>query len=124
MLYLLVLVSALRLRNPQKKGQESFLQRYLKKLIDFKRGVSFSYFSSAIDIYYEYDTTLKLLKDMVFQTNQRLELFRENKVDNINVYNRPNGYKNQMKRIVIFIDELAELLKIGDKEIPMSFMTA
>jgi len=51
---------------------------------------------------------------MVTETTTRLDLFRKNKVDNINDYNRL-GTDYQLRRIIVFIDELAELLKTRDR---------
>lgn len=94
---------------------QSIVKGYKVVLIDFKRGVSFSAFNGVVDVYYEYDTVIEVLNNMVEETKQRLDLFRQNRVDNINDYNRATG--NNLKRIVIYIDELAELLKTRDKEI-------
>lgn len=99
---------------------QSLVKKYDVKLIDFKRGVSFSYFSNVIEIYYEYEGARKLLEQMVEETNHRLDLFRENRVDNINAYNRKVNFTGSMKKIIIYIDELAELLKNRDKEIANS----
>ncbi len=85
-------------------------------MIDFKRGVSFAYFGNAIQVYYEYGATVRLLKDIVAEAERRLDLFRESRVDNINTYNQKSGYTKELKRMAIFIDELAELLKTRDKE--------
>lgn len=84
-------------------------------LIDFKRGVSFSKFSNYVDIYYDYKLALNALSSMVAETNKRLDLFRNYKVDNIDDYNNITG--EPLNRKIIFIDELAELLKPRDKEI-------
>lgn len=84
-------------------------------LIDFKRGVSFSNFSNFVSIYYEYASATNILESMVEETRKRLDLFRENKVDNLDDYNRKTDYK--LQQVLIFIDELAELLKTRDKEI-------
>jgi len=84
-------------------------------LIDFKRGVSFSCFKGAVNIYFEYDSTIKLLQETVNETNRRLDLFRESNVDSLKDYNKIAPIT--LKRKVIFIDELAELLKTRDKEI-------
>ncbi len=96
---------------------QCLVKEYDVKLIDFKRGVSFSYFSDVIDIYYEYNQALQLLNFMVWETNRRLDLFRKNRVDNIHTYNQKNKGIGELKTIVIFIDELAELLKTHDKEL-------
>lgn len=94
---------------------QSLKKGYEVELIDFKRGVSFSNFSDAIKISYTYETALEILKNMVVETERRLDLFRENRVDNINDYNKNTCDK--LKRKILFIDELAELLKTRDKDV-------
>jgi len=94
---------------------QSLLKKYKVVIIDFKRGVSFSDFSDEVIIHYEYSTVVKALNDMVEETKKRLDLFREHNVDNLKDYN--NTYHENLPRIIIFIDELAELLKSSDKEI-------
>ena len=94
---------------------QSVIKEYKVVLIDFKRGVSFAGFMDYIPVYYEYNDVIKILKDMVIETNNRLDKFRNAKVDNIKDYNRITG--NHLHRKIIFIDELAELLKTRDKEI-------
>jgi len=84
-------------------------------LIDFKRGVSFSDFSDYVTIHFEYEDVIKALKDMVLETSNRLDKFRKAKVDNINDYFLTTG--EFLKRKIIFIDELAELLKTSNREI-------
>lgn len=88
---------------------------YEVQLIDFKRGVSFSSFAKIVKISYDYDTAIEVLDKMVEETKRRLDLFRENKVDNLHDYNNNFPYK-KIKRQILFIDELAELLKVRDKE--------
>ena len=82
-------------------------------LIDFKRGVSFSSFIDYIDVHFDYLPALEALKAMVNETTRRLDLFREKRVDNLNDYNKVTD--NNLKRQIIFIDELAEFLKPSDK---------
>ena len=94
---------------------QSLAKNYDVVLIDFKRGVSFSSFSDLLDIYYDYSSATKILDDMVNETNKRLDLFRTYKVDNLKAYNSASS--NPLKRKIIFIDELAELLKTRDKAI-------
>ena len=48
------------------------------------------------------------------ETTSRLDKFRSRRVDNIADYNRVAG--DYLHRKIIFIDELAELLKTRDKE--------
>lgn len=94
---------------------QSILKDYKIMLIDFKRGVSFSQFSNSILVYYEHETIIKALQEMVNETQKRLDLFRECRVDNLKDYNTVSG--NNLQRIIIYIDELAELLKTRDKNI-------
>lgn len=84
-------------------------------LIDFKRGVSFSGFSSEVAVYYDYKSIIAVLKDMVSETIERLDTFRDYGVDNFIDYNKIAD--DYLPRKIIFIDELAELLKTRDKEI-------
>lgn len=92
---------------------QALAKNYNVILIDFKRGVSFSEFGESMQIYYDYLPTAKILDDMVAETVKRLDLFRTSKVDNIGDYNKRSSDK--LKRKIIFIDELAELLKTRDK---------
>jgi len=94
---------------------QSIMKDYDIILIDFKRGVSFSAFSEVVDIYYEYKTVIGVIKELVKETKKRLDIFRENKVDNLNDYNRFSA--EPLSRKIVFIDELAELLRTRDKEI-------
>jgi len=93
---------------------QSIIKSYTVKLIDFKRGVSFSAFSDIVEIYSDYDRIQMLLESLVKETNDRLDLLRENRVEDIKDYNRLDD--RHMERIVVFIDELAELMKSSDKE--------
>lgn len=97
---------------------QSIIKEYETVLIDFKRGVSFAIFGELVKLYYDYDTAQQVLEEMVAETKRRLDLFREAKVEDIISYNKLKVQK--LKRIVIFIDELAELLKVRDKEISNS----
>ena len=93
---------------------QALIKGYDVILIDFKRGVSFSEFSDYVEICYDYKSALKALGEMVTETTRRLDLFRKNKVDNINDYNRL-GTDYPLRRIIVLIDELAELLKTRDR---------
>jgi len=93
---------------------QALAKNYEVALIDFKRGVSFSAFSDKVDIYYDYAEVIRVLKEAVAETNNRLDKFRENRVDNIKDYNRVAT--QGLRRKIIFVDELAELLKTRDKE--------
>ena len=84
-------------------------------LIDFKRGVSFSGFSDKVAVYYDYKSIIAVLKDMVSETVERLDTFRDFGVDNFKDYNKIAD--DHLPRKIIFIDELAELLKTRDKEL-------
>lgn len=95
---------------------QSLVKNFSVVLIDFKRGVSFSNFSSMVKIIYEYEVACETLEKMVEETKRRLDLFRSTKVDNITDYNKISTLKN-LQREIIFIDELAELLNTRDKEL-------
>lgn len=97
---------------------QALIKGYDTVLIDFKRGVSFSAFSEVVSIFYEYETAMDVLEQMVKETQRRLDLFRNSKVDNLEAYNLIAD--TELKRKIIFIDELAELLKTRDKEISKS----
>ena len=101
---------------------QSLFLGYDVKLIDFKRGVSFSMFDGLVDIVYEHDEVKKLLNDLVEITNKRYDAFRNARVDTITKYN--NLHKEQFKRIVVVIDELAELIQSGDKETTKSIIAS
>jgi|GEM_PF-740636 len=92
---------------------QALAKKYEVILIDFKRGVSFADFSDRMTIFYEYPEIVKILDEMVAETGSRLDKFRDAKVDNIKDYNKAKG--NKLRRKIIFIDELAELLKTRDK---------
>lgn len=94
---------------------QALLKHYEVVLIDFKRGVSFSSFGNAVSIYYEYKDIITVIKEMILETTRRLDKFRSAGVDNINDYNRITA--DFLPRKVVFIDELAELLKTRDKEL-------
>lgn len=97
---------------------QALMKKYEVTLIDFKRAVSFAEFSDKINVYCEYDETVKVLKNSVDETKERLDLFTKSRVDNLKSYNEISN--NRLKRKIIFIDELAELLKIREKEIANS----
>ena len=84
-------------------------------LIDFKRGVSFSEFGNNITVYYDYKEVIEIFKELLNETTNRLDKFRGAGVDNISDYNKQAG--NYLSRKIVFIDELAELLKTKNKEI-------
>jgi len=85
-------------------------------LIDFKRGVSFSEFSNKVTVYHEYNTVKEVLNDMVEETTNRLDKFRDVKVDNFHAYNSLVKNGELLNKKIIFIDELAELLKAKNKD--------
>lgn len=98
---------------------QALTQGYIVKLIDFKRGVSFSSFSDCISVIFEYEEAKKVLEELVNETKKRLDLFRNFRVDNLKNYNRIADIK--LRPIIVFIDELAELLKVRDKDLSNSF---
>jgi len=96
---------------------QALYKGYEVVLIDFKRGVSFAEFSDEVSIYYEYKDVMAVLRDMVLETINRLDKYRAVKVDNFQDYNRIANENDKLTMKIIFIDELAELLKTRDKEI-------
>lgn len=99
---------------------QSLIKNYEVKLIDFKRGVSFSCFSGLIDIVIELEQANKLFAELIKEVNNRLDLFVAENVQDIKSYNqkmRKTGGKD-LKRIIVVVDELAELVDCGgaDKE--------
>ena len=97
---------------------QALYKDYEVELIDFKRGVSFTEFRDKVIIHYEYTDVIRVLRDLVTETSDRLDKFRTVEVDNINDYNKMvSSNAESLKRKILFIDELAELLKTRDKEI-------
>ena len=94
---------------------QALIKKYEVILIDFKRGVSFSSFKNSVAVYYEYKDVITVIKNMILETTRRLDKFRSAGVDNIKDYNRVMS--DYLPRKLIFIDELAELLKTKDKEL-------
>lgn len=92
---------------------QALLKDYDVVLIDFKRGVSFSEFSEVVNICYEHQLAAEMLQELVKETERRLDLFREIKVDNLEAYNNVSG--SYLRRTIVFIDELAELLNVREK---------
>jgi len=58
----------------------------------------------------EPEKALKALKWAVDVMNKRYKLLKENKVRNIDEYNQKVDENNKMSRIVIIVDELADLM--------------
>lgn len=92
---------------------QALFKGYEVVLIDFKRGVDFAIFSEHVEIITDEDKALKELENTIDETNQRLDLLRTHRVENINNYNETAEKK--LKRKIIFIDELAELLTSNDR---------
>lgn len=99
---------------------QALVKNYEVKLIDFKRGVSFSCFSGLIDIVIELEQANTLFAELIKEVNNRLDLFVDENVQDIKSYNQKMekiGGKD-LKRIIVVVDELAELVDCGgaDKE--------
>lgn len=100
---------------------QALVKNYEVKLIDFKRGVSFSCFSGLIDIVIELEQANILFAELIKEVNNRLDLFVAENVQDIKSYNqkmRKTSGKG-LKRIMVVVDELAELVDCGggvDKE--------
>ena len=93
------------------------------KLIDFKRGVAFVDFDKVVDVYSDYDRIQTVLDSLVAETKHRFDLLREARVESMEQYNQVVPMDRQMKRIVLFIDELAELIRAGNKGLTNSLET-
>ena len=93
---------------------QCLIKKHEVKLIDFKRGVSFSVFRDFVKVYSDYEKIKIVLQDLVQETNKRLDLFFHYGVEDINEYNQLS--MPPMQRIIVFIDELAELMRTSDKE--------
>lgn len=99
---------------------QALFKNYQVKLIDFKRGVSFSCFSGLIDIVVELEQANRLFAELIKEVNKRLDLFVAENVQDIKSYNqkmKKTGGKG-LRRIIVVVDELAELVDYGgaDKE--------
>ena len=97
---------------------------HIVKLIDFKRGVSFAVFDELVEIVADYEKIKIVLEELIQETNRRLDMLREHRVEDITAYNGIVPKGEEMKRIVVFIDELAELMRAGDKETSKSILNS
>ena len=95
--------------------EQALYHKHEVVLIDFKRGVSFYGFKDKVAVYYDYQSIIAVLRDMVSETISRLDKFRGVGVDNYKDYSKIAG--EYLPRKIIFIDELAELLRTRDKEL-------
>lgn len=99
---------------------QALAKNYDVKLIDFKRGVSFSCFSGLIDIVIELEQANTLFAELIKEVKNRLDLFVPANVQDIKSYNQKIGKtgSKDLKRIIVVVDELAELVDCGgaDKE--------
>lgn len=88
---------------------------YQVKLIDFKRGVSFSGFSGLVDLVVELEQADSLLSGLIQEVNRRLDLFVAEGVQDIKSYNQKVGKAGgkALQRIIVVVDELAELVDAG-----------
>lgn len=95
-------------------------------MVDFKGGVEFGrryeWFGEVIT---EKQRVLEVLKELTRENKARLEYFRELDVKNLGQYNKLAEVKGLKKltRIIVFIDELAEMLdKSGASKIEKALM--
>lgn len=99
---------------------QALKKNYKVALIDFKRGVSFSGFSSFVDMVIELEQAEKLLSELIQEVNRRLDLFVAECVQDIKDYNKKmvQTKGKRLQRIIVVVDELAELVDVGgaDKE--------
>ena len=69
------------------------------------------------------DKAVKVLKWAVNFMEERYSLLKEKKVRNLDEYNKKVGDKEKMYRLVIIIDELADLMMSGNKKDTESYIT-
>lgn len=82
-------------------------------MVDFKGGVEFGKrYEKFGEVLTEKQRVLEVLKELTFENKARLEYFRELDVKNLGQYNKLAEAKGLKKltRIIVFIDELAEML--------------
>nr|WP_283684969.1 FtsK/SpoIIIE domain-containing protein [Clostridium perfringens] len=79
-------------------------------MLDFKGGIEFGLeYEKVGKVVTEVDDALSLFASLVEENKIRMQLLRESRSKNISEYN--NKFKDKtLKRIVVFVDELAELL--------------
>lgn len=78
-------------------------------IVDFKGGADYPEFEDiGIDIISDRERLAKLLNRLIKEHNERIKLFKENRVSNIVEYNK-KFTKKKLRRIFLLIDELAEL---------------
>lgn len=99
---------------------QALIKKYHVKLVDFKRGVSFSSFSGLIDMVIELEEANRLFSELIEEVNNRLDMFVAENVQDIKSYNQKmmqTGGRG-LRRIIVVVDELAELVDCGgaDKE--------
>lgn len=99
---------------------QALVKKYHVKLVDFKRGVSFSSFSGLIDMVIELEEANRLFSELIEEVNNRLDLFVAESVQDIKSYNQKMMHTGGkcLRRIIVVVDELAELVDYGgaDKE--------
>ena len=79
-------------------------------MLDFKGGIEFGLeYEKVGKVVTEVDDALSLFASLVEENKIRMQLLRESRSKNISEYNNKFKDKN-LKRIVVFVDELAELL--------------
>jgi hypothetical protein len=83
----------------------------LKKvyLFDFKDGVEFQYFDHIDEVISEYDRALVIIRNLLKEHKQRMQLFRRNRVSDFRTYNEKVQESEKLARIIIFVDELAQM---------------
>lgn len=78
--------------------------------VDFKGGLELGMFESFNDVISEEKEVLISLKKLKKEHEERLKLFKEHNVKNIVEYNLKVEEKDSLARILLIIDEIAELL--------------
>jgi S-DNA-T family DNA segregation ATPase FtsK/SpoIIIE len=78
--------------------------------VDFKGGIELGMFESFNDVISEEKEVLINLKRLKKEHEARLEVFKEYSVKNMVAFNSKVDEKNQLARIILAVDEIAELL--------------
>lgn len=78
--------------------------------IDFKNGIELGMFKSFSEVITKEKDVLKKVKELKVEHDARLELFEKYGVKNISEFNKKVSEKDQLTRIMVVIDEAAELM--------------
>jgi len=85
-------------------------------LMDFKYGIEFNeLFEKFGEVVMDRNRALEVLEELTNECERRLRLFRSKNVKKLSAYNKLPGVE-KIARIVIFVDEIAEMLDMTSKD--------